>query len=268
MSALSKETFMFGGIERIYFLHVPPSYDGNKPFPLVIVLHGRTQSPLDAQIYFTTAKSDKEGFIVVYPEGLVHGAEDTCWNVGSGRYKFDTDDVGFIRELINRLEQGYNIDQKRIYVAGGSNGAMMAYLLGAEFSDRIAAIASVAGSIGVMTDQGPEQIPEPSQPVSVIIIHGTEDESIPYEGGGSWNRLSVAESVAFWVKHNGCSTNSQNETSSDGQVVKSVYTGGTNGTEVVLYTLVGYGHIWPTTSSSPISATDIVWDFFASHPKQ
>jgi polyhydroxybutyrate depolymerase len=203
-----------------------------------------------------TAKSDKEGFIVVYPQGLVQR-----WNVGFGSLKFDTDDVGFINELINRLEQKYAIDPNRIYVTGFSNGAMMAYLLGAALSDKIAAIAPVAGSVGAMMNNVLEIIPDPSQPVSVIVFHGTADTSVLYEGDGF---LSVAESVAFWVRHDECFINPQNETSSNGQVIKSVYSGGLNGTEVVLYTIVNLAHDWPTT---PINATDIIWNFFISHPK-
>jgi polyhydroxybutyrate depolymerase len=257
-ATLSNESFKFDGLTRTYLLHVPLSYDGMTPTPLVIVLHGYTGTAagIEASTKFT-AKSDKEGFIVVYPEGL-----SRRWNVGFGALEFSTDDVGFINELINRLEQKYNIDPNRIYVAGFSNGAMMADLLGAELSERIAAIAPVAGSIGAVMNNILECIPEPLQPVSVIVFHGTADTSVPYEGD---RYLSVAESVAFWVRHDGCSTNPQNETGSDGNVIKSVYTDGTNGTEVVLYTLIGYGHVWPAT---PINATDIIWDFFISHPKQ
>jgi len=257
-AVLSKESFEFDGLTRTYLVHVPSSYDDNMPTPLVIVLHGYTGTAEGIEtLTGFTAKSDKEGFIVVYPQGLVQR-----WNVGFGTLKFDTDDVDFINELINRLEQKYAIDPNRIYVTGFSNGAMMAYLLGAELSDKIAAIAPVAGSIGAMMNNVLEIIPDPSQPVSVIVFHGTGDTSVLYEGDGF---LSVAESVAFWVRHNGCSINPQNETSFDGQVIKSVYSGGTNGTEVVLYTIVNLAHDWPTT---PIKATDIIWDFFISHPKQ
>ena len=258
--ANSGETFVFDGLRRIYYVHVPSSYDGTKPVPLVIVLHGYTGNARGIEsLTGFSAKADEEGFIVVYPEGVAQR-----WNVGFGRLKFDTDDVGFINELINRLEQKYVIDPNRIYVTGFSNGAMMAYLLGAELSDRIAAIAPVAGSIGSMT-YGLEQIPEPSQPVSVIVFHGTADTSVPYEGDGF---LSVAESVAFWVKCDGCSTIPQNETMSDRNVIISIYTGGANSTEVVLYTLVGLDHSWPRQTIGVIEATDIIWDFFASHPKQ
>ena len=258
--ANSSETFVFDGLTRTCYIHIPPSYDGTRPVPLVIVLHGYTGNARGIEsLTGFSAKADKEGFIAVYPEGVAQR-----WNVGFGMLKFDTDDVGFINELINRLEQKYKIDPKRIYVTGFSNGAMMSYLLGAELSDKIAAIAPVAGSIGSMT-YGLEQIPEPSQPVSVIGFHGTADTSVPYEGDGF---LSVAESVAFWVSHDGCFIIPQNETMSDGKVIISVYTGGANGTEVVLYTIIGLDHSWPRQTIGVIEATDIIWDFFASHPKQ
>jgi polyhydroxybutyrate depolymerase len=258
---LSKESFQFDGLTRTYFIHVPPSYDGSTPVPLVIVLHGYTGTAEGtAAMTAFTPKSDREGFIVVYPEGL-----NQRWNVGFGGLKFDTDDVGFINELINRLEQKYEINLSRIYVTGFSNGAMMSYLLGAELSDKIAAIAPVAGSIGSVTNNVLEQIPEPSYPVSAIVFHGTADTSVPYGGDGF---LSVAESIAFWVRNDECSLNPQNETSSNGQVIKSVYAGGAKGTEVVLYTLIDVSHVWPISPTYYIMATDIIWGFFESHPKQ
>jgi len=241
--------------------------------PLVIMLHGSFQSAAGAEAFSGfSEKSDKEGFIVLYPEGtdVAFGAPD--WNIKQfkGYYPPDgPDDVGFVNELINRLEQEYKIDTKRIYITGFSAGAHMTYLLGAELSDRIAAIAPVAGSIGSKANGKTYYVPEPSQPLSVIAFCGTAD--FTYRGFGvprfspKATTLSVAESVAFWVRFDGCATIPQNETSSDGNVTKSVYPGGKNGTEVVLYTLVGRGHDWPTYL---IKATDIIWDFFKSHPKQ
>lgn len=270
-SVLSKESFVFGGIERTYLLHVPPSYNGRTSVPLVIVLHGSGQSSTTAATFIKIEKSDKEGFIAVYPQGTsLSGGPD--WNIGQfpDYYPNGPDDVGFINEIINRLEQKYKIDPKRIYITGFSAGAHMTNFLGAELSDRIAAIAPVAGSVGSSKDNKLYYIPEPSQPLSVITICGTGDSTYNgfVVGYGGAKTLSVAESVAFWVRCDGCSTNALNETSSDGNVIKSVYTGGTNGTEVVLYTLVGVGHTWPVSPTNYITATDIIWDFFKSHPKQ
>ena len=256
-SAPSEGSFVFDGLTRTYLVHVPPGYDESVLTPLVIVLHGYTGTA-EGMVTLTgfNEKSDEEGFIVAYPQGL-----SQRWNVGFGSLKFDTDDVGFIDELIDRLEQKYAIDANKVYVTGFSNGAMMSYLLGAELSDKIAAIAPVAGSIGSMT-YGLERIPVPSEPVSVLVFHGTADTSVPYNGDGF---LSVAESVALWVECDGCYVSPLNETMADGNVVKSVYSGGDNNTEVILYTIIGLGHDWPTT---PISATDVIWEFFATHPKQ
>jgi len=259
-------SFEFGGRTRTYMIHIPPSYDGSNPTPLVISLHGYGGNARSSEeVTGFTEKSDKESFIAVYPEGI-----GQSWNgpyCCGEAYSSNVDDVGFIRELINRLEQEYNIDPDRIYVAGFSNGAIMAYHLAAELSDKIAAIAPVAGSIGgKFNGNAPlQKIAEPLNPVSVVIFHGTNDTSIYYYGGLSSNglfSLSVAESTSFWVNHDGCAKTPQTEISPDGNTVKDVYSGGKNGTEVVLYTLVGFGHNWPAI------ATDVIWDFFVSHPKQ
>ena len=278
-------SFEFEDLNRSYLLHIPPSYDGNRLTPLVIALHGFGESLNTFMSSYGgstfTVKSDKEGFIVVFPEGV-----DLGWNgpfcCGTA-HKNNINDVGFIRELINRLQQQLRIDPSRIYVAGFSNGAIMAYRLAAELSDKIAAIAAVEGAIGGRENQSAplNTIAEPSQPVSVIIFHGTGDTVVPYEGGLSTNQqsygmvfLSVADAVAFWGKADGCSKDPKIEKSANGNVVKDAYTGGAKNTEVVLYTLVGWTHGWPKQpltnvfNLGGINATDIIWDFFSSHPKQ
>lgn len=256
------QSFMWGGYNRTYTIHISQIYDSSKPTPLVIMLHGFTEDMLLAQSYFPTDKSDKEGFIVVYPQGIGLG-----WNVAFGfgePYKNNMDDVGFIRELINRIEQVYNVDPDRIYVAGFSAGAMLAYRLGAELSDEIAAIAPVAGSIGGHVNNTvapPSIIDNPLQPVSVIVFMGTLDPN--YYGANAsvfgFSSLSVHDSVAFWVDHDGCSKTAQNTT---GNPVRSVFSNGLKGTEVVLYTFIGGDHEWPS------DAADVIWGFFKSHPKQ
>jgi polyhydroxybutyrate depolymerase len=136
-------------------------------------------------------------------------------------------------------------------------------------SDTIAAIAPVSGTIGGYANETAPlvKIPEPSQPVSVIAFHGTADRlGVDYYGTTRDNLgilyLSVHDSVGFWVNADGCSKTAMNTTSSDGNTVKSVYSNGSKGTEVVLYTLVGGDHRWPKNT------TDLIWDFFKNHPKQ
>jgi polyhydroxybutyrate depolymerase len=197
---------------------------------------------------------------------------------------YDSDDVGFIRELINKFQSEFNIDANRIYITGWSNGGMMAYRLGAELSDIIAAIAPVGGSIGGVWDYWEDEenhlplyvIPEPENPLPVIVFHGMNDSSVPY--GGIKNPetedillYSVNESVAFWVEHNNCDTNPQINVSESGNIIKKTYASGDDGSEVVLYTVVNGGHEWFGSSYFPsceISCNDLMWDFFESHPKQ
>ncbi|MEM1548816.1 MAG: PHB depolymerase family esterase [Thermoproteota archaeon] len=255
-----------GGVVRNYRMHIPAAYDHEKPLPLVIVLHWFGGNPriMEAATGFSL-KADKENFIVVYPEGNL---PDYSWNAGfccGQALRNNVNDVEFIRRLVEKTMEDLKIDPKRIYVVGASNGGMMAHRLGAELSDIFAAIAVIAGSIGKDPDDH-LIIPAPSGPVSVIIIHGKQDQLVPYYGGGRFGErfASISECVSFWVEANNCSSNPQVETSSDGNVVKNVYSGGVEGTEVVLYTIIDGDHSW---SFRGISTTDTVWEFFKNHPK-
>lgn len=241
----------YGGLERSYLLHIPPSHDNNTPLPLVVVLHGGGGSP--ENIEKTTGfskKADEEGFIVVYPEGV-----GGTWNAGyccGPAMKNQVDDVGFILKVIADVGGRQKIDQKRIYATGFSNGAMMSYRMACEAPYEFAAIASVSGAIGGKTmDDSSLYLPnKPSQPVSVIVFHGTDDQHVLYPGGhgnqtsGSRVDLSVNDSIFFWIEANKCSKNPiiDNLTNT---VNRKTYYGGLNGTEVVLCTIMGGGHAWP-----------------------
>ncbi|MEM1557353.1 MAG: PHB depolymerase family esterase [Thermoproteota archaeon] len=254
------------GVVRNYWVHVPLGYDDDTLLPLVIVLHWFGGNPrIIEEATGFSFKADKENFIVIYPQGNL---PDYSWNAGfccGQALQNNVNDVEFIRRLVEKTMEDLKIDSKRIYVVGASNGGMMAHRLGAELSDVFAAIAVVAGSIGKDSD-GRLIIRAPSGPVSVIIIHGEQDQLVPYYGGGRFRErfASISECVSFWVKANNCSSNPQVETSSDGNVVKNIYTGGVDGTEVVLYTIRDGVHSW---SFRGISTTDTIWEFFKSHPK-
>jgi polyhydroxybutyrate depolymerase len=285
---------------RTYWLHVPPNYDGSEAVPLVIVLHGSTGFSLRYPLSFFCSswmenytefskKADEQGFIVVYPNAKLDfytRGYDYNYKFAPGGVPKFVDDVGFLRALIDKMKQDYTINSSRIYVIGMSDGAVMTYSAGAYLSDIIAAIAPVAGTIGGNFSWNHRdiyyQIPNPANPVSVIVFHGTNDSSgMNYEGGGELNRASVNESIAFWVEHNGCDPTPEINISESGKIIRRIYTNGKNGTEVVLYTTVGGDHWWPGNpwTSSPgspwlvdtiqeISATNLIWDFFAAHPKQ
>lgn len=253
------------GQARSYLIHIPPSYDGETPLPLVIALHGYGGNPRNMEsTTLLSLKVDEEGFIVVYPRG-----SDSSWNAGfcCGQAALNNvDDVGFIRRLVEKTQGDLKIDSKRIYAAGHSNGGMMSHRLGVELSDVFAAIAVVSGSIGE-TQEGSLIIATPSEAVSVIVFHGRQDQTVPYDGGSfSYEYMfsSVDEAVSFWVQADHCSNTPQVETSNNGNIIKTTYYGGVNGTEVVLYTIMNGTHSW---TFSGISTTDLVWEFFSNHPK-
>jgi polyhydroxybutyrate depolymerase len=261
-------TIEVDGRTREYYVHTPSGYTGKTPLPLVFVLHGGIQTPEGIErMSGMSAKADAEYFLAVYPKGT--GRVNT-WNAGACcGYAMENkvDDVAFLRALIEKLEKDYSVDPKHIFSTGISNGGMMSYRLACELSDKIAAIAPVEGA---------QDIPcHPSSPVTVIVFHGTEDRLVPYNGGSTSFQLGpkrsdtpVAETVAFWVKFDGCSPTPKREESTE--VHTDFYSGCRAGTEVALYAIQGGHHIWPGVSMShnKVPATDLIWDFFAKHPKQ
>jgi polyhydroxybutyrate depolymerase len=275
-----------GDLKRTYLLHVPPQYDGTKPLPLVMVFHGGAGTAKNAeQHYHWSEKADQEGVIVVYPNGT--GMFQT-WNAVHGcgsAFNNHIDDVGFVKAMLKDLDAKVKIDPKRIYATGISNGAFLSYRLAAEMSETFAAIAPVAGAIGGKENANAKEkrIPEPANPVSVIIFHGKADMNVLYDGGQTKKGLekdridlSVADAVAFWTKVNGCSGTPKKEESADGKVITESYSGDKG--DVTLYTIVKGGHSWPggkatklkvlDAPASEISATDLSWDFFKAHPKK
>jgi polyhydroxybutyrate depolymerase len=269
-----------GDRERTYLLHLPPAYDGKRLLPLVIVLHGGGgNAPGAVHMTGFSGKADKEGFVIVYPNGSGRLKNRLLtWNSGNCcgyALDNDVDDVGFIRALIDELEKTQAIDPRRVYATGMSNGGMMTYRLACELSDKIAAAAPVAGALNLDNCR-------PAHPVSMIIFHGTADEHVLYDGGEPLKKAdthrrvdkSVSYAVAFWVKRDGCSETPQREEKRS--IRTEIYRGGKDGTEVALYTVKGGGHAWPggesyllgTEPTREISATDLMWEFFVQHPKK
>src|SRR5437660_10240743 len=244
------EKIQVGGTVRTYLLHVPASYEKGKPLPLLLVFHGgRTRAQNMVSYTGMSDLADREGFIVVYP-----GGTDKFWNDGRKNAP-QADDVGFIRTLIDHLEKTLSIDHHRIYATGISNGGMFTQRLACELSSTIAAIASVAASM-------PEDFAvqcKPSAPISVLMIHSTEDPLVPYRGGelsvgsvGIGGRvLPVADTIKSWVAHDRCSTKPVTElmpdkdTQDGTRVRREAYSQCIAGTDVVLYTVEGGGHTWP-----------------------
>ncbi len=260
-------TIDVGGRTRSYIVHTPPNYNGQARLPLVIVLHGAVQGDANAEhMSGMSALADKKTFLAVYPEGT--GRAPT-WNAGNCcgyALQNNVDDIGFLRALIAKLDKDYRIDPKRIYVTGISNGAMMSYRAACEMADVVAAVAPVEGAQNVTC--------RPSAPVSVIVFHGTADRLVPFNGGSTPYQIgphrtdtSVAEAVAFWVKQDGCAPTPKHEESNE--VYIDTYSGCKDGTGIALYAIQGGHHLWPGTSISRVDlpATEVMWKFFAAHPK-
>jgi len=273
---------------RSYLLHVPPPIEGDAARPLVIMLHGGTGTAAGAAaLYGWPAKSDAEGFLVAFPDGVgrTWNAEHCC----GPSYRQDVDDVGFIASVIDDIAKRADVDRRRIFATGMSNGAMMSYRLAAERADLFAAIGPVAGSIGGQVDaNSPMQvIQHPDAPVAVIIFHGKQDMRVKYDGGETVSNispgridLSVADAVNFWVSRNETSATPTVETNDTGHVTHSRYAAANGYGDVELYAISDQGHAWPgglapsiggieigDPPSTEVSATDKIWAFFAAHPK-
>jgi len=236
--------------------------------------------------------SDKEGFVVVYPDGIGKNWNDgrSGEETGYRAHKENIDDVGFISALIDALIKKLDIDPKRVYVTGMSNGAIMSYRLACELTGKIASVAAVAGNI----PQNLYPSCSPSRPISVLAINNVNDPLLPWAGKditGPFGLkklgkvLSTAETIRFWVNHNNCSlspviTHEPDKDPKDGtRIRKEVYRNGKNETEVILYAIEGGGHTWPGgyqylneriigKTSRDLDANEVIWDFFKKHPAQ
>ena len=276
-----ERTIAVGGRVRSYLLHVPPSPHNGKPLPVVIVLHGGGgHAEAMAATSGFTAKADEERFVAIYPNGTGRLRNRLLtWNSGNCcgyAHENNVDDVAFIRSLIGQVQKELNVDGRRIFVTGFSNGGMMSYRLACELSDTIAAVAPVAGALNY-------EKCNPVRPVSVVAFHGSADEHVLYEGGEPTRRVdrnprvdrSVAEAISFWVKRDRCASGARKERR--GGVIIDDYTGCRDGTGVRLYTLEGQGHAWPggeawamraDEPTTAVKATDAMWEFFSGHPKR
>ena len=282
-----------GGRSRFYELHVPSSYDSSKPVPVVLVFHGGGGDP--GTIRYESGMdrtSDREGFIVVYAAGTptkwLFKKRLLTWNDGRP-YQDGTpntaDDVGYVAALLDDLATLFRIDKKRVYACGYSNGGQFTYRLSKRMTDRIAAIATVAGQRPVKDDFDAP----PSRPLSIMQFSGLQDPLAPYGGGPpkigkpgiKANAYPVQKSIESWVAFDRCPSKPA-ETKRIGKAVMNRYGPCQDGTEVVLWTLEDSGHTWPGGRIVPqvkmlglgemgnvnqdINASDLMWEFFKEHP--
>jgi polyhydroxybutyrate depolymerase len=212
----------------------------------VLVLHGASGNARRVEVrYHWDSLSDRDGFFVVYPQGV-----GDQWNAALD--PAGVDDVGFLRALIDHLVRTLPIDAHRVYVAGMSNGGAMTYRIGCALSSRIAAIAPVeAWNPGC----------RPERPVSMVAVHGLADEQVSF--------TTAEQAVVAWGTADGCPVNPRIQRA--GPVTLRVWAPCAAATAVQLYALAGGGHEWPRASpplaghdlpSPSLDATRAIWHFF------
>jgi len=271
-----KRTLVVDGRTRTYRVYRPSGLGRETAVPLVLVLHAGFGTGSNAESsYGWDALADEAGFVVVYPEGFLR-----AWNAGNFccglSVTQNVDDVGFLVTLIEQVEKKEHIDRRRIFAAGLSNGAMMAYRLACEASGRLASVGAVAGTMTVPCTNG--------KPTSILAIHGLADRHIPFAGGYPTTGVNktnlhraVPDVIGQWRTINACKR-SVKETSGAVTVDRASCA---SGREVTLITIAGAGHQWPggqpltkaavkwlhlDQPSPALNATRTLWMFFQSHP--
>ena len=257
------------GIQRDYILYIPAIYDGNTDVPLILNFHGFGSNANQQLVYGDFRDiADKEGFLLVHPEGtLLNGNQH--WNVGSFTIGSTTDDVSFTEALIDELANQYAINLDRVYATGMSNGGYMSFLLACQLSEKIAAVASVTGSMTPETYNACNA----QHPTPILQIHGTGDSTVPYNGD-TWTR-SIEDVISYWANYNNCETNPTTTAladidPSDGSTVEHiVYIDGDNGLTTEHMKVIGGGHTWPGSAFNfpgtnyDINASMEIWQFFS-----
>lgn len=291
LAADREHTLDSGGATRHYRVHVPDG-TGSRTLPVVVMLHGGGGTG-KAAAWETrwNDKADRERFLAVYPDALApdrkreshFSRNPQLWNDGSERFyagQVAPDDVAFLDALLDDLAARYAVDSRRIYVAGFSNGASMSFLWGARSAKRIAAIAPVAGAAW----QEPGTL---ERPVPMLYITGDADPlnliggGVPRLASGQSDKVRakpkppVRETIAKWVRANGCEASTRRVTEADG-VRTETWGPCREESEVAFVKVAGLGHTWAGGRSllpesmvgkqtDRLLATDVIWEFFSRH---
>ena len=255
-------------LERYYYIYKPSNLNINKSIPLLFALHGYGST---AQRHFSYTNyepiSDTNNIVVIYPQGYpmrtTFASSSSHWNSGGWTVGSDVNDVGFIDTVIDLVSEKIAIDETRIYSSGMSNGGFMSYHLACKLSSKIAAVASVTGSMS------PETLSEckPSHPTPILQIHGLQDYTVPYSG------LSYMESIPtvidYWTEFNSCDSDPERvilDNFDAGYVINiDEYKDCSNDVNVKLILHSSMGHTWPSVSSLGISASAEVWNFVSQY---
>lgn len=266
------------GNGRSFIIYLPTGYNNAGKMPLIFSIHGGGGTPED-MIKLANFKNiaDRDKVVLVFPAGIQNN-----WNDGrpTTPNQLGINDVSFFNQICDYMIANYSVDELRIYATGISNGGFMSSRLGCELSNKIVAIAVDAATIEATTI-APNCNPVKSVPA--IFIHGTNDNFAPFNGGTSTvgaggTVLSHFQAIDKWVTINGCNTTPTitdlPDIANDGTTIKRrIYSGGTNGSEVVSYVVLNGGHTWPQgfqylpetiigKTSQDMNACEVIWEFF------
>lgn len=293
---LKDQVFVSNGDRRTYDVYLPNKKDSRKLSPLVLLLHGHGgnadvmtgENNKKAPYKAWQSIANREGWVLLIPDGEFGSDNYRGWNDcrANNTKNPTTNDVKFLNNLIDTVSQKYPIDQDRIYAHGTSNGGHMTFRLAQESSEKFRAIAAV---VAAMPEKN--KCKKPNLPISVLVMNGTRDPFVPYQGGAVGRRkhqqgrgsvISTSDTIEYWLNHNGIISNPRvkflpNRNKRDGSTVRmKQYFRRENNTEVVLYKVVGGGHTEPSlsehyrrlykivvgTQNEDIEMAEEVWKFF------
>jgi polyhydroxybutyrate depolymerase len=260
---------------RDFAFYVPYRLEATKPAPLVVFFHGYGSSGVPhARAWGLEALADAKGFVLARPDGTIDARGSRFWNATDACCDFghtDVDDVGFVGSLIDAAVARYNVDPKRVYVVGHSNGGFFAYRLACDLAPRIAAAVSVAGATWADRSRC-----HPASPVSIAQAHGTKDDIIRLGGGTVFDLPvppypSVEATVAAWAAYDGCAGAIERTPKrldlvpglAGAETTVSAYGGCPAGVAVELWSIDGGDH----APSFARAWSEALYAFFAAHSK-
>lgn len=260
------------GGERPVEVFVPSSYDAATPMPLLVLLHGYGVSSVIQEGYFQLQTlAEQRGFLYIHPDGLKDAQGSQYWNATDACCDFtptNVDDSAYLQQVVDDIKARFNVDPRRVFFVGHSNGGFMSYRMACDHADTIAGIVSLAGA---MFDD--VSLCHPASPVAVLQIHGTSDATIHYEGGSvaaGHDYPAATTTVQDWVTFDGCSTTPTagptldlESTLAGSETTSQVYDGCEPGGHVELWSIVGADHIPSFTGVF----TPAIVDFLFAHPK-
>ncbi len=252
-------------------VHVPPGYQDGTPAPLLILLHGYgVDGQIQSDYLRLQEATDAAGMLYVHPDGVANRMGKRAWTATDAccaRGEDPPDDSAYIAAIIAQAKDRYDVDPRRVYVMGHSNGGFMSYRMACDHADQIAAIASLEGA----TYDDPSKC-TPSEPVATLEVHGTADRTIKYDGGSILGDAypSAPATTETWATSNGCRTTPDSPAPADRQIVNDLppatvtaYSDCDRGGHAELWTQPGGVHIpsWTEDFSTQI----VRW--LLDHPK-